>query len=208
MTREILEACDERRKLKMTKFQDENSKVKYQKANAKVKKEIRTAKDNFLREKCQQMQQAFENNNSKKVFDTIKEIHRKAAIKTPAIEAANGLLLTDENRTQEPWTEYVKHLYNHPIQTDDSVLRELEAGGPGIVEDEELEILRSEVVGTVTSLKSGKAPGVDNIPTEMLKEEEAADMLHKLCNLIWRTGEWPKQWTQSLIVPLPKKKAI
>ena len=26
-----------------------------------------------------------------------------------------------------------------------------------------------------------------------------------ICNKIWQTGEWPTQWTQSLVITLPKK---
>ena len=29
--------------------------------------------------------------------------------------------------------------------------------------------------------------------------------LHKICNKIWQTGEWPIPWTQSLIITVPKK---
>ena len=31
------------------------------------------------------------------------------------------------------------------------------------------------------------------------------DVLTEICNRIWRTGEWPTPWTQSLIMTLPKK---
>ena len=31
------------------------------------------------------------------------------------------------------------------------------------------------------------------------------DVLTEICNWIWRTGEWPTPWTQSLIIKLPKK---
>ena len=31
------------------------------------------------------------------------------------------------------------------------------------------------------------------------------DVLTEICNRIWRTGEWPTRWTQSLIFTLPKK---
>ena len=31
------------------------------------------------------------------------------------------------------------------------------------------------------------------------------DVLKEICNRIWRTGEWPTPWTQSLIITLPKK---
>ena len=31
------------------------------------------------------------------------------------------------------------------------------------------------------------------------------DVLTEICNRIWRKGEWPTPWTQSLIISLPKK---
>ena len=31
------------------------------------------------------------------------------------------------------------------------------------------------------------------------------DVLTEISNRIWRTGEWPTPWTQSLIITLPKK---
>eukprot|EP00794_Sanderia_malayensis_P008574 gene8574-biopygen6861 len=201
---EILDACDERRKLKATKFKSVAKTKVYKRINAKVKREIRDAKENFFKEKCKQIQHAFERNNTKKVFDTIKELNRRIAVKTSAIEATDGTLLMDENKIQERWTEYVRQLYNYPIQTDEGILRELEAGGPGDITSEEPEILRSEIASAVAALKNGKSPGVDNILAEQIKDR-ALDLLHKLCNLIWRTGEWPQQWTQSLIIPLPKK---
>ena len=31
------------------------------------------------------------------------------------------------------------------------------------------------------------------------------DVLTEICNRIWRIGEWPTSWTQSLSITLPKK---
>ena len=31
------------------------------------------------------------------------------------------------------------------------------------------------------------------------------DVITEICNRLWRTGEWPTPWTQSLIITLPKK---
>ena len=48
---------------------------------------------------------------------------------------------------------------------------------------------------------------VDNIPAELVQAggETMIDVLTEICNTIWRTGEWPTPWTQSLIITLPKK---
>ena len=68
-------------------------------------------------------------------------------------------------------------------------------------------ILREEVEIAVASLKKGKSAGVDNIPAELVQagRETTIDVLTEICNRIWRTGEWPTPWTQSLIITLPKK---
>ena len=67
-------------------------------------------------------------------------------------------------------------------------------------------ILPEEVELPVASLKKGKSAGVDNTPIELVQagRETIIDVLTQICNRIWRTGEWPTPWTQSLIITLPK----
>ena len=65
----------------------------------------------------------------------------------------------------------------------------------------------TELEATIHSLKKGKAAGVDNIPAELVKAggETIVNVLLDICNKIWTSGEWPKPWTQSLVITLPKK---
>ena len=75
-------------------------------------------------------------------------------------------------------------------------------------QEEDLQpILREEVEIVVASLKKGKSSWVDNIPAEFVQAGWATmvDVLTEICNRIWRTGEWPTPWTQSLIITLTKK---
>ena len=68
-------------------------------------------------------------------------------------------------------------------------------------------ILREKVEIALASLKKGKSAGVDNISAELIQAggEIVIDVLTEICNRIWRTGEWPTPWTQSLIITLAKK---
>ena len=67
-------------------------------------------------------------------------------------------------------------------------------------------ILREEVEAVVKALEMGKSAGVTNIPAELVQAGEAMiDILTTICNKIWKTGEWPTTWTQSLVITLPKK---
>ena len=48
---------------------------------------------------------------------------------------------------------------------------------------------------------------MDKILSELLKNggEATAIALTAICQKISETKEWPKEWTQSLVIPLPKK---
>ena len=56
-------------------------------------------------------------------------------------------------------------------------------------------------------MKKRKSAGVDNVPAELVQAagEDVITALTTVCNKIWRTGEWPTPWTQSLVITLPKK---
>ena len=45
------------------------------------------------------------------------------------------------------------------------------------------------------------------MPIELLKEvdEEAIKVLTAICQQIWIKRIWPKQWKESIYVPIPKK---
>ena len=68
-------------------------------------------------------------------------------------------------------------------------------------------ILRKEVEAAVQSLRKKKSAGVDNNPAELVQagRKEVITALTTIWNQIWRTGEWPTPWTQSLVITLPKK---
>ena len=78
---------------------------------------------------------------------------------------------------------------------------------PQIPDEEHHPILREEVEAAVKTLKMGKSAGVDNIPAELVQAggEATIDILTTVCNKIWKTGEWPTTWTQSLVITFPKK---
>ena len=73
--------------------------------------------------------------------------------------------------------------------------------------EEEATILEEEVRKALKALSNGKSPGSDGIPIEPLKEvdDEAIKVLTAICQHIWIESVWPKQWKESVYVPIPKK---
>ncbi len=67
------------------------------------------------------------------------------------------------------------------------------------------EISMEEVERAMRKAKSGKSPGIDNIPAQLLKNNSRFTVtLHKLCNICFNNSYIPKMWSQTIIHPIPK----
>lgn len=75
------------------------------------------------------------------------------------------------------------------------------------IKDNIEDILRGEFDKAMEELKNNKAPGIDEIPAELLKNfgEKAKDVLFKIISSIYKTGQIPSDFTKCLIIPIPKK---
>ena len=52
-----------------------------------------------------------------------------------------------------------------------------------------------------------KASGGDEIPVELLQilKDDAVKVLHSIYQQIWKTQQWPQDWTRSAFISVPKK---
>ena len=53
-----------------------------------------------------------------------------------------------------------------------------------------------------------KASGGDRNPGELLKilkQNDAAKVLHSICQQIWKTQRWPQNWKTSVFITIPRK---
>ncbi|CAC5406288.1 unnamed protein product [Mytilus coruscus] len=74
------------------------------------------------------------------------------------------------------------------------------------VSDLNREISREEVKDAVYKAKLGKAIGIDEIPSEILRNDNCIDLLHKLFKFCFTEGQVPEEWLTSIITPIPKPK--
>ena len=56
-------------------------------------------------------------------------------------------------------------------------------------------------------ITTNKASGGNEIPVEQFQipKDDAAKVLHSICQQIWKTQQWPQDWKRSAIIPIPKK---
>ena len=96
------------------------------------------------------------------------------------------------------WQEYTEELYKkylHDPYSHDGVITHLEP-----------DILECEVKWALGSIMN-KSSGDDGIPVELFQilKDDAVKVLHLICQLIWKTQQWPQDWKRSVFISIPKK---
>ena len=202
VTPNILHLCNKRRELKKKdKFTTEGAK-QYKAVNQQIKKGMVKAREAWIEERYQEIDDSLGKNNNKKAYQPVKDLTSSKQGRTTTIQDKNGKRLTEDRDILNRWTEHCSELYNHKAKGDPEELKH-----PPVTNIDSHPILREEAEAAVKSLKPGKSAGVDNIPDELLQAggETMIDVLLNICNKIWQTGEWPTPWTQSLVITLSKK---
>ena len=51
------------------------------------------------------------------------------------------------------------------------------------------------------------ANGHDGIPAELFQilKDDSVEVLHSICQQIWKTHQWSLDWKRSIFIPVPKK---
>ena len=201
VTPDILDLCDQRRDLKKKRGEQKGAKD-YREIKIKIRTEMKMAKETWIQGQCQEVEACLRKNNNKKAYQLVKDLTTEKQGKSTTIQDKSGKCLTEENEIINKWTEYCSDLHNYKTDGDP-----IELDCPQIPDEEHHPILREEVEAAVKALKMGKSIGVDNISADLVQAggEAMIDILTAICNKIWKTGEWPTTWTQTLVITLPKK---
>ena len=101
-------------------------------------------------------------------------------------------LLNEKTSILSRWSEHFQELFSADRVVQDSALLRI-AQLPVKVELDELPSLQ-ELIKPIEQMKSGKAAGVDGIPSEFWKSEGPAlhSKLHKLLVFCWEQGKLPR----------------
>ena len=77
----------------------------------------------------------------------------------------------------------------------------------GVITHLELDILKCKVKWALESITTNKAGGGDGIPVELFQilKDDAVKVLHSICQQVWKTQQWPKNWKRSVFISIPKK---
>ena len=191
MTDNILEIMIERKKSKNTE--------RYNKLDDDIRTECRKAKEEWLKERCNEIEELGNTHKEKAMQNKVKELTIKNKNKKGGSCISNkcGKTLFAEEEIAERWMEYIKELYSDERRGQIPAIETL--SGPRILE--------SEVKSALKAMKSGKAAGSDEISSEMLRAlgDNSIKRITELVNMIYNSGDLPKDLKKSIFVPIPKK---
>ena len=114
------------------------------------------------------------------------------------IKDRNGRDLIEAEDIKKRWQEYTE-LYKKDLHDPDN--------HHGVITHLEPDILESEVKWALGSITTNKASGGDGILVELFQilKDDAVKVLHSICQLIWKTQQWPQDWKRSVFILIPKK---
>ena len=118
------------------------------------------------------------------------------------IKDVDGNVLINEECVRRRWKGYFEELMN--VEND----REVRLETAEMINQEVEEISMQEVRIAMKKMKKGKAVGPDDIPVEawLCLGEIAVRFFTKLCNRILNGEKMPKEWRESILVPIFKNK--
>ena len=95
--------------------------------------------------------------------------------------------------------EYTEELYKKGLNDPDNC--------DGVVTLLETDILECEVKWVLESITKNKFSGGDEIPAELFQilKGDAVTVLYSICQQIWKTQQWPQDWSRSVFIPVPRK---
>ncbi len=201
---------EERREIKVKREVVQSQRLKekwqaeYTRKDREVKRSTRQDKRNWADNIAKEAQDAAEVGQIKTVYEATRKLCNDFAKKIGMVKDKNGNLLTDEYKIRDRWKEHFTEVLN---REDPESIAEV---------DEEQEILedisiepptQAEIREALKDMKTGKAPGIDSITTELLRADidTTVQILHQFFTEVWDKEMVPEDWKKGLIIKLAKK---
>ena len=183
--------------------------TRFKVARNEARKSIREAKNSWFRANAQEAEG--EHFGGKKVWKCIRDMQfgRRSRVPTTVVAICDesGEPCSTPTEQHQRWRRHVTKVLNVRSQFDVAELAEVRQRET----DADLGTVptSAEVAKALGKLKNGKAPGNSNILPEILKAggrvQEFTGMIADLVHRIWEERRVPKEWVDSILVPIPKK---
>ena len=116
-----------------------------------------------------------------------------------SIKDRKSMDLTKADNIKKRQQEYTEELYKKDLNDLDN--------HNGVVTHLESDILECKVKCGLGSITTNKASEGDGLLAELFQilKDDAIEVLHSICQQIWKTQQWPKDWKMPVFSLIPKK---
>jgi hypothetical protein len=165
---------------------------------------LRRDRERDLVKKAKEMEKAFATGNSYLLFSITRSLGSRTCTVSETIREKDGSLINNQTRRIDRWAEHFEEQFSWPEPT---TTRDLDLESHTTYAISEASPTEFEVRKEIHALKRNKSPGPDNLPPVLFIEggEALTTALVNLLRKIWESGEIPKDWCKSTVVPIFKK---
>ena len=136
---------------------------------------------------------------TRNLFKKIRDTKGTSHAKMGTTKDRNGMDLTEADDIKKRWQEYTEELYKKDLHDTDN--------HDGVITHLQPDILEWKVKWTLGRITMNKTSEGNEIPVELLQilKDGAVNMLHRICQQIWKTQLWSPDWKRSVLISIPKK---
>ena len=171
--------------------------------NRRITRSIRADREAWWTRKAEEMEQAQKSGNARKLFQLIRATGPRKPTVSEVVKDKNGSIIFNQGERLDRWTEYFSEQFNWPSATQLHTTEtaheswDVNMAAPSF----------TEVKESLCALKRHRAPGPDDIPPALFKDggEALARSLTDLLKSIWENERIPRDWGESIVVPIYKK---
>uniref|UniRef100_A0A1B0GLA1 Uncharacterized protein n=1 Tax=Lutzomyia longipalpis TaxID=7200 RepID=A0A1B0GLA1_LUTLO len=180
---------------------------RYEELQKDVKKSCRRDRRAWTNNLAKEGEKAAANGDMRLLYDISRRLSGAPVNCKRPLKDKTGNLLTNPEDQLKRWFEHFEQLLQAPQIINNQTPQGSGSGVRRINRVNTRPPSLDEVRLSILSMKSGKAPGIDRISSEMLKTDidTSAQLLHRLFATIWETATFPSDWLQGILVKVPKK---
>lgn len=147
--------------------------------------------------------------NLRNLYEITQATSGRRYTKNRPIRSKTSELLTNEQAQLDRWREYFAEILNKKSnrENENEDYNDVWSNNKGKLPIDSQAPSVKEIAHAIKHLKNRKAPGVNNIPPELLRTNAdiAAQLLYPLFQKIWTTENMLREWREGLLIKLLKK---
>ena len=179
LSEEVLQIAVKRREAK-----SKGEKERYKHLNAEFQRIAKRDKKAFLSDQCKEIEENNRVGKTRDLFKKTRDIKEIFYAKMGTIKDRNARDLTEAEEIKKRWQGYTE-LYKRGLNDWDN--------HNSVVTHLQPDTLECEVKWALGIITTNKAIGGDRIPADLFQvlKDDAVEVLHSICQPIWKTQQWP-----------------